>query len=99
MAADVVHRGREQLRDPAALLLPLLPESAHGDLWRIAVGFGAFPALVVLSCATATWRRARWWAANRGDLRGAARILRKSYGADVEISPDAPPPKPAAGAG
>jgi hypothetical protein len=30
------------------------------------------------------------WAANQGDLHEAARILRHSYGADVEVAPDAP---------
>ena len=80
-----------------AILLPfyfLMPESAHGDLWRIAVGFGALPALVVMLVRHRYMEESPLWAANRGDLKGAVRILRKSYNANVEIAPDAPPPKP-----
>ncbi len=77
-----------------AILLPfyfLIPESSHGDLWRIAVGFGAVPALIVMLVRHRYMDESPMWAANQGDLHEAARILRHSYGADVEVAPDAPP--------
>ncbi len=79
-----------------AILLPfyfLVPESSHGDLWRIAVGFGAVPALIVMLVRHRYMDESPMWAANQGDLHEAARILRHSYGADVEVAPDAPPVK------
>jgi MFS family permease len=82
-----------------AILLPfyfLMPESAHGDLWRIAVGFGAVPALVVMLVRHRYMDESPLWAANRGDLHEAARILGHSYGVEARVDPDAPPASPAA---
>jgi MFS family permease len=67
----------------------LLPESAHGDLWRWAVGFGAVPALVVMAVRHRYMEESASWAARKGDLDHAVRILRKSYGADAVLADDA----------
>lgn len=75
-----------------AVLLPLyflVPASDHGILWRWAVGFGAVPALVVMAVRHRYMDESASWAARQGDLPRAVAILRKSYGADVELAPDA----------
>lgn len=73
------------------VLLPLyfiVPESAHDNLWRWAVGFGAIPALVVMLVRRRYMDESPSWAANQGDLEQATRILRKSYGLDVILDPN-----------
>ncbi|WP_255950194.1 MFS transporter [Streptomyces odontomachi] len=81
-----------------AILLPfyyLVPASGHDSLWRWAVGFGAVPALVVMLVRHRYMEESPSWAAGQGDLEGAARILRKSYGIDAAVAADAPPvPRP-----
>lgn len=70
------------------ILVPLyflIPVDSHGTLWRWAVGFGAAPALVVMLVRQRYMEESPLWAANRGDLSRAARILRKSYGVDVVV--------------
>ncbi|MBB5157660.1 hypothetical protein BJ970_005194 [Saccharopolyspora phatthalungensis] len=77
-----------------AVLLPfyfLIPAESHTWLWRIAVGFGAVPALLVMLVRHKYMQESPSWAAGRGDLHAAAEILRKSYGIDVQVAPDAPP--------
>jgi len=82
------------------VLLPmyfLLPEGAHGDLWRWAVGFGAVPALVVMAVRHRYMDESASWAARKGNLAQAVQILRSSYGADAVLAEDAvttPPDKP-----
>ncbi|WP_172652983.1 MFS transporter [Rhodococcus opacus] len=75
------------------VLLPLyfiVPESAHDNLWRWAVGFGAVPALAVMLVRHRYMDESPSWAANQGDLERAAAILEKSYGLKVHLDPDAP---------
>lgn len=75
----------------------LLPESAHGDLWRWAVGFGAVPALVVMAVRHRYMEESASWAARRGDLAHAVEILHRSYGVDAVLADDAvstPPDRP-----
>lgn len=75
-----------------AVLLPLyflVPASDHGILWRVAVGFGAVPALVVMAVRHRYMDESASWAARQGDLPRAVAILRKSYGANVELAADA----------
>ena len=86
-----------------AVLLPLyflIPESAHADLWRWAVGFGAVPALVVLLVRRRYMNESASWAANQGDLAGAVLILQRSYKANAVLGPEAelqyPPTQPKA---
>jgi MFS family permease len=84
-----------------AVLLPLyflVPDSAHDNLWRWAVGFGAVPALVVLAVRRRYMDESASWAANQGDLAGAVQIMRKSFGANAVLAPESelvyPPPRP-----
>jgi hypothetical protein len=67
----------------------LLPESAHGDLWRWAVGFGAVPALVVMAVRHRYMEESASWAARKGHLAHAVEILRRSYGVDAVLADDA----------
>jgi MFS family permease len=66
-----------------------LPESGQPLLWRIVVGFGAVPALVVLLVRRRYLKESPQWLANQGDLRGAVDILRSAYDIDAELAPDA----------
>lgn len=82
----------------------LLPDAQLGWLWRFTVGFGAVPALLVLLLRRRYMNESPTWAADQGDLEGAARILRESYGVeayvpdDVRASEEQPPRRPGIGA-
>ncbi|NEB74117.1 MFS transporter [Streptomyces sp. SID14478] len=67
----------------------LLPHAQLGWLWRFTVGFGAIPALLVLVLRRRYMNESPTWAAEQGDLEGAARILRASYGVDARVADDA----------
>ncbi|KAA6129661.1 MFS transporter [Cupriavidus cauae] len=71
------------------LCYAVLPESHSGLLWRIILGFGAVPALVIIAVRSKYMSESPVWAANQGDLEGAARILKRSYGIDAVVAPDA----------
>lgn len=73
------------------ILVPLyfiVPPSSD-LLWRVAVGFGAVPALVVMLVRHRYMDESPAWAAQQGDLDQAATILRKSYGVDAVVAQDA----------
>ncbi|MEV5535518.1 MFS transporter [Saccharopolyspora shandongensis] len=74
----------------------LLPDEHHGLLWRFTVGFGAVPALVILLVRNKYMNESPSWAADQGDLERAAKILRKSYGVNAVVAPDAEVVKPQA---
>ncbi|MBC3944130.1 MFS transporter [Erwinia persicina] len=58
----------------------LLP-AEHADwLWRASLLFGAVPALLIIAVRSKFMNESPLWAANQGDLKGAARILRDAYG-------------------
>lgn len=59
------------------------------ELWRWAVGLGAVPAVVVLVLRHRYMSESPMWAASRGDLHEAARILTKVTGRPFEADPDA----------
>lgn len=85
------------------LLYFLLPDAQLGWLWRFTVGFGAVPALLVLLLRRRYMNESPTWAADQGDLEGAAKILRQSYGVDARVADDAPkaasrPPRTGLGA-
>ncbi|KKB61409.1 major facilitator transporter [Robbsia andropogonis] len=65
-----------------------LPESHSNLLWRLTLGFGAVPALVIIAVRSRYMSESPVWAANQGDLEGAARILKKSYGIDAVVAPN-----------
>jgi MFS family permease len=66
-----------------------LPASHAGLLWRLILGFGAVPALVIIAIRSRYISESPVWAANQGDLAGAARILKRSYGIDATVAADA----------
>ncbi|MCL4532572.1 MAG: MFS transporter [Actinobacteria bacterium] len=74
------------------VIIPAYLLGAGADLWRYAVGFGAIPAAIVLVLRYMYMDESPMWAANRGDIEGAVRILRKTYGVNVEAAPDATKP-------
>ncbi|QMU97059.1 MFS transporter [Microbacterium esteraromaticum] len=67
----------------------LLPVAQHGILWRVVVGFGAVPAIVVLLVRRKYMAESPQWLADQGDLRGAVDVMRSHHGLDVELAPDA----------
>ncbi|WP_321945190.1 MFS transporter [Paraburkholderia sp. J10-1] len=66
-------------------LYAVLPEHQHGWLWRITLAFGAVPALVIIAVRSRYISESPVWAANQGDLEGAARILKRTYGVDAVV--------------
>lgn len=74
----------------------LLPTQHLDWLWRASLLFGAVPALLIIAVRSKFMNESPLWAANQGDLQGAARILRESYGIAAHEAPGtkvAPPPK------
>lgn len=63
---------------------------AGSSLWRLAVGFGAVPASVLLFLRYRYMLESPLWAAHQGDLEDAARILRRTRHLDVVADPDIP---------
>jgi hypothetical protein len=60
-------------------------------LWRLILGFGALPAIAIIAVRSRYISESPVWAANQGDLAGAARILKRSYGIDADVAvQDAP---------
>lgn len=70
-----------------ALLLGAL--GAGNSLWRWEVGLGAAPAIVILLLRFKYMAESPMWAATRGDLAQAARVLTTTYGKPYEVAPDA----------
>lgn len=62
---------------------------AGPNLWRIAVGFGAVPALVVLLLRYLYMGESPLWEASRGNLKGAAQILSRTYAVRAVVADDA----------
>jgi MFS family permease len=73
----------------------LLPASHAHLLWRLTLGFGAVPALLIIAVRSRYISESPVWAASHGDLAGAARILRRAYGVDVSVATDATTAAPA----
>lgn len=69
------------------LLYTLLPAEQTHWLWRLILGFGAVPALAIIVIRSRYISESPVWAANQGDLAGAAQILRRSYGINAKIAP------------
>ena len=66
-------------------LYAVLPESHSGWLWRLILGFGAVPAIVIIAIRSRYISESPVWAANQGDLPEAAAILKRSYGIDARV--------------
>ncbi len=74
----------------------ILPESHSDWLWRIILGFGAIPALVIITIRSRYMSESPVWAANQGNLREAASILRQAYNINAHVAQHAlekPAPK------
>jgi MFS family permease len=65
------------------VVLPFYLSGAGDTLWRIAVGFGAVPALLILLLRFRFMSESAVWAAHQVGLDEAARILSKTYGIKV----------------
>lgn len=76
------------------LLYAVLPESHTDWLWRLILGFGAVPALLIIAIRSRYMSESPVWAANQGDLPGAAAILRRSYNVNVVVADDAETGRP-----
>ena len=72
------------------LLLPFyyMP-SFNPHLWRVAVGFGAIPAVIVLILRYKFMQESPTWAAHNLGLQEAGRILAETYKIRVTVIPDA----------
>src|SRR5476649_991951 len=71
------------------LLYAVLPATHTDWLWRLILGFGAVPAILIIAIRSRYMSESPVWAANQGDLDGAARILRKSYNINAVVADDA----------
>jgi putative MFS transporter len=60
------------------------------NLWRWIVGLSAIPAMAILVLRWFCMTESPFWAASRGDLAGAARILTRVLGVTVEVAPSPP---------
>jgi MFS family permease len=70
-------------------LYAVLPEHQAGWLWRLILGFGAVPAIAIILIRSRYMSESPVWAANQGDLNGAADILKRSYGIDAHVDAQA----------
>ncbi|MEO8714449.1 MAG: MFS transporter, partial [Acetobacteraceae bacterium] len=68
------------------IILPFYFLDFGETLWRIAVGFGAVPALVILLLRYMLMDESPIWAASNEGLPAAGRILEKTYGIRVTVS-------------
>ncbi|MDR3097303.1 MAG: MFS transporter [Paraburkholderia sp.] len=66
-------------------LYAVLPAHHSGWLWRLTLAFGAVPALVIILVRHRYISESPVWAANQGDLEGAARILKRTWGVDAVV--------------
>ena len=60
-----------------------------GSLWRWVVGFGVVPALIVLILRRKYLTESPTWLARNGNLHEVAALLKRAYGVDVAVAPDA----------
>lgn len=67
---------------------------AGANLWRYAVGLGAVPAVVLLVLRFLYMLESPLWAAHRGDMEGAAAILRRTRHLDVRVQARPRAPRP-----
>ncbi|MDN6605286.1 MFS transporter [Brevibacterium sp.] len=66
-----------------------LPYDQHAILWRLVVGFGAVPALIVLLVRRRYLAESPEWLANQGDLRAAVDVMRSHHNLDVRLADEA----------
>ncbi|MGD9424203.1 MFS transporter [Pantoea sp. NSTU24] len=73
------------------LLYAVLPESHTDWLWRLILGFGAVPAIIIIAIRSRYMSESPVWAANQGDLSSAAAILRSAWSINAQVASDACP--------
>ncbi|WP_210605115.1 MFS transporter [Brevibacterium oceani] len=71
------------------IIFVTLPYDQHAILWRIVVGFGAVPALIVLLVRRRYLAESPEWLANQGDLRAAVDVMRSHHNLDVALAAEA----------
>jgi len=71
------------------LLYAVLPAGHTDWLWRLILGFGAVPALLIIAIRHRYMNESPVWAANQGNLSEAADILRRSYNIIAVVAEDA----------
>lgn len=71
-----------------AIMIPIWLTGVGNDLWRIAVGIGALPAIVLLLLRLRYMSESPVWAAANGELDRAAAIISREYG--VQCSSETP---------
>ncbi|WP_181275582.1 MFS transporter [Brevibacterium oceani] len=71
------------------IIFVTLPYDQHAILWRIVVGFGAVPALIVLLVRRRYLAESPEWLANQGDLRAAVDVMRSHHNLDVTLAAEA----------
>lgn len=71
------------------LLYAVLPAGHTDWLWRLILGFGAVPALLIIAIRHRYMNESPVWAANQGNLSEAADILRRSYNINAVVAEDA----------
>ena len=81
--------GDQHLLPSGSLFYAVLPESHSDWLWRLILGFGAVPALVIIAIRSRYMSESPVWAANQGNLKEAASILRQSYNINAHVPQDA----------
>jgi MFS family permease len=80
------------------VILPFYFWDFGDNLWRIAVGFGAVPAFIILLLRYRYMNESPMWAAHYVGLNEAARVLEKTYGVKARVIADDRPyraPQPA----
>jgi len=70
------------------VVLPFYLAGAGTDLWRVAVGFGAVPAFIILLLRTKYMNESAQWAAHNVGLEEAGRIIERTYGVSVRVIKD-----------
>lgn len=73
------------------VVLPFYFAGAGANLWRIAVGFGAVPAFIILLLRLRYMSESALWAAHHVGLEEAGRIIERTYKVSVRV--ETPPVK------
>ena len=75
------------------VVLPFFLAGVGGDLWRVAVGFGAVPAFVILLLRLRFMNESAPWAARYVSLEAAGQILERTYDVRVTVAPAVESPR------
>jgi MFS family permease len=59
------------------------------NMWRVAVAFGIVPEILLMLLRRRYMSESPAWIAMNADLNAAAAVLRRAYGVDAQVAPDA----------